>query len=101
MIKLWFKKKTCVLYLCLRCGLRAGYMELVNIDPEVMHFVETMLCTDISTPVTGQLALDLMVSPPRPGDLSFHTHTQVRHLQQLVGLIFLPRSLRQTYPCAV
>ncbi|KAM8874141.1 alanine aminotransferase 1-like [Spinachia spinachia] len=58
------------------CGLRAGYMELVNIDPEVMHFVDTMLCTDISTPVTGQLALDLMVDPPRPGDLSFDTYSQ-------------------------
>uniref|UniRef100_A0A8C3ACV4 alanine transaminase n=1 Tax=Cyclopterus lumpus TaxID=8103 RepID=A0A8C3ACV4_CYCLU len=58
------------------CGLRAGYMELVNIDPEVMHFVETMLCTDISTPVTGQLALDIMVNPPKPGDLSFDTYTR-------------------------
>ncbi|KAL6108460.1 uncharacterized protein ACO6RY_18977 [Pungitius sinensis] len=57
-------------------GLMAGYMELVNIDPEVMHFVDTMLCTDISTPVTGQLALDLMVDPPRPGDLSFDTYSQ-------------------------
>ncbi|XP_062419465.1 alanine aminotransferase 1-like [Pungitius pungitius] len=57
-------------------GLMAGYIELVNIDPEVMHFVDTMLCTDISTPVTGQLALDLMVDPPRPGDLSFDTYSQ-------------------------
>ncbi|XP_077964210.1 alanine aminotransferase 2-like [Gasterosteus aculeatus] len=57
-------------------GLRAGYMELVNVDPEVMRFVDTMLCTDISTPVTGQLALDLMVDPPRPGELSFDTYRQ-------------------------
>ncbi|XP_054458801.1 alanine aminotransferase 2-like [Anoplopoma fimbria] len=58
------------------CALRAGYMELVNIDPEVMHFVDTMLCTDISAPVTGQLALDLMVNPPKPGDLSYEIYTQ-------------------------
>ncbi|XP_010777256.1 alanine aminotransferase 2-like isoform X2 [Notothenia coriiceps] len=58
------------------CGLRAGYMELVNMDPEVTHFVDTMLCTDISSPVTGQLALDLMVNPPRPGDPSNDTYTQ-------------------------
>ncbi|XP_068446228.1 alanine aminotransferase 2-like [Clinocottus analis] len=64
------------------CGLRAGYMELVNIDPEVMHFVETMLCTDISTPVTGQLALDLMVNPPQPRDISFDTFTQEILLSQ-------------------
>ncbi|XP_029285889.1 alanine aminotransferase 2-like isoform X2 [Cottoperca gobio] len=58
------------------CGLRAGYMELLNMDPEVMHLVDTMLCTDISTPVTGQLALDLMVNPPKPGDSSYDTYTQ-------------------------
>lgn len=71
--------------LCPRDGLRAGYMELVNVDPEVMRFVDTMLCTDISTPVTGQLALDLMVDPPRPGELSFDTYRQVRRLRRLVG----------------
>lgn len=56
------------------CGLRGGYMELVNLDPGVMHFVDTMLCTDISTPVMGQLALDLMINPPKPGDSSYHTY---------------------------
>ncbi|XP_072294162.1 alanine aminotransferase 2-like [Eucyclogobius newberryi] len=59
-------------------GLRAGYMELVNIDPRVMHFVDTMLCTDISTSVMGQLALDLMVKPPKPGDSSYETYTEER-----------------------
>lgn len=46
-------------------------------DPGVMHYVDTMLCTDISTPITGQLALDLMVNPPKPGDPSYDTYTQV------------------------
>ena len=46
-----------------------------------MHFVDTMLCTDISTPVTGQLALDLMLHPPKAGDPSYDTHTQVRTQQ--------------------
>uniref|UniRef100_A0A3Q3B297 alanine transaminase n=1 Tax=Kryptolebias marmoratus TaxID=37003 RepID=A0A3Q3B297_KRYMA len=58
------------------CGLRAGYMEIINMDPEVMNFVDTMLCTDISTPVTGQLALDLMLHPPQPGDSSYDAHAQ-------------------------
>ncbi|XP_070688835.1 alanine aminotransferase 2-like [Pempheris klunzingeri] len=58
------------------CGLRAGYMELVNVDPGVMHFVDTLLCTSISTPVTGQLALDLMVDPPKLGDASYDSYTQ-------------------------
>lgn len=58
-------------------------MELVNMDPQVMHFVDTVLCADISTPVTGQLALDLMVNPPKPGDPSYDTYTQVTHLHSL------------------
>ncbi|CAK6979536.1 alanine aminotransferase 1-like [Scomber scombrus] len=58
------------------CGQRAGYMEVVNMDPEVMLFADTVLCADISTPVIGQLALDLMVGPPKPGDPSWDTHTQ-------------------------
>uniref|UniRef100_A0A3Q1GEY9 alanine transaminase n=1 Tax=Acanthochromis polyacanthus TaxID=80966 RepID=A0A3Q1GEY9_9TELE len=64
------------------CGQRAGYMEIVNMDPEVMHFVDTMLCTDVSTPITGQLALDLMVNPPKPGDPSYDTYTQETLLTQ-------------------
>lgn len=51
-------------------------------DPEVMHFADTMLCTDINTPVTGQLALDLMINPPTPGDASYDTYTQVRRRQE-------------------
>ncbi|XP_065811740.1 alanine aminotransferase 2-like [Labrus bergylta] len=58
------------------CGLRTGYMELINIDPEVKHFVDTCLCTDICAPVTGQLALHIMVNPPTPGDPSYDAYTQ-------------------------
>ncbi|XP_034438142.1 alanine aminotransferase 1-like [Hippoglossus hippoglossus] len=57
-------------------GLRAGFMEAVNMDPEVTRYVHVMLCFDISAPVTGQLALDLMVDPPKPGDASYDTYTQ-------------------------
>ncbi|KAK2835012.1 hypothetical protein Q5P01_015496 [Channa striata] len=64
------------------CGLRAGYMETVNVDPEVTHFIDTMLCTDISTPITGQLALEVMVDPPKPGEPSYCTFTQETLLVQ-------------------
>lgn len=74
-----------LLYVPSRCGLRAGYMEVVNMDPEVMHYVETLLCTNICTPVTGQLALDLMANPPKPGDSSYDTYTQVTHPQSVFG----------------
>ncbi|XP_015243799.1 PREDICTED: alanine aminotransferase 1-like [Cyprinodon variegatus] len=64
------------------CGLRAGYMEVVNIDSRVMHYVDTLLCTDINAPVTGQLALDLMLNPPKLGDPSYNTFAQETLLTQ-------------------
>uniref|UniRef100_A0A8B9HP51 alanine transaminase n=1 Tax=Astyanax mexicanus TaxID=7994 RepID=A0A8B9HP51_ASTMX len=58
------------------CGLRAGYMELVNVDESVMLFAEALLCGDISTPITGQIALDVMADPPRPGNQSYFLYKQ-------------------------
>uniref|UniRef100_A0A3B4ZCY8 alanine transaminase n=1 Tax=Stegastes partitus TaxID=144197 RepID=A0A3B4ZCY8_9TELE len=74
------------------CGQMAGYMEIINMDPEVTHFVDTMLCTDISAPVTGQLALDLMLKPPKPGDTSYDTYTQraLELLNDLPGMSCQP-----------
>ncbi|CAL8346008.1 unnamed protein product [Gadus morhua 'NCC'] len=58
------------------CGLRAGYMELVNVDKEVMIFAETLLNMDISSPVPGQLALDILLNPPQPSEPSYDLYTQ-------------------------
>lgn len=57
-------------------------------DPEVMYFFDNTLCGDISTPVTGQLALDLMVIPPQPGEPSYDTYIQVRK-QKNPAFLFL------------
>uniref|UniRef100_A0A4W5REY3 alanine transaminase n=1 Tax=Hucho hucho TaxID=62062 RepID=A0A4W5REY3_9TELE len=57
------------------CGLRGGYVELVNLDPTVMRYAYTIFSTDICAPVTGQLALELMANPPRPGDPSYPTQS--------------------------
>ncbi|XP_030258098.1 alanine aminotransferase 1 isoform X3 [Sparus aurata] len=61
------------------CGLRTGYMELVNLDPAVMKHIFTMFSTDTCAPVLGQIALDLMLNPPQPGEPSYplyHMETQ-------------------------
>ncbi|XP_076010499.1 alanine aminotransferase 2-like [Genypterus blacodes] len=58
------------------CGLRAAYMEVVNMDPAVMTVIKILLDMDISAPIIGQLALDLMVHPPEPGDPSYDSYTQ-------------------------
>ncbi|XP_037538115.1 alanine aminotransferase 2-like [Nematolebias whitei] len=53
------------------CGLRAGYVELVNVDPAVMKHIYTFFSTDSCAPVLGQIALEVMVNPPQPGDPSY------------------------------
>lgn len=58
------------------CGLRAGYMELVNVDEALLLYTEVLLTGDINTPVSGQIALDGMVDPPRPGDASYDLYKQ-------------------------
>ncbi|XP_005812927.1 alanine aminotransferase 2-like [Xiphophorus maculatus] len=52
------------------CGLRTGYVELVNLDPAVMKYINNLFSTN-SCPVLGQVALDVMVNPPQPGDPSY------------------------------
>ncbi|KAM4687239.1 alanine aminotransferase 2-like, partial [Rhinophrynus dorsalis] len=52
------------------CGLRAGYIEFVNIDPRVYNILYILKSFCLPS-VTGVLALDLMVDPPQPGDPSY------------------------------
>uniref|UniRef100_A0A3Q2WR57 alanine transaminase n=1 Tax=Haplochromis burtoni TaxID=8153 RepID=A0A3Q2WR57_HAPBU len=59
------------------CGLRAGYVELVNLDPAVMKYIHTLFSKDACSPVLGQIALDLMTDPPKPGDPSYLLYKQV------------------------
>lgn len=53
------------------CGLRCGYVELVNLDPPVMAYVYKVFSIESSVPVFGEIALDLMMNPPQPGDPSY------------------------------
>ncbi|KAM9832125.1 alanine aminotransferase 2-like [Neosynchiropus ocellatus] len=70
----------------LECGLMAGYMEVVNMDPQVMMFVDTMLTADINAPVSGQLALDMMVNPPQPGEPSWPKYTEeILHIRTTIS----------------
>ncbi|KAM6990598.1 alanine aminotransferase 1 isoform 2-T2 [Tautogolabrus adspersus] len=65
------------------CGLRGGYVELVNLDPAVMKHIHTLFSTDSCAPVLGQMALDLMVNPPQPGDPSYPLyHMETEHIRK-------------------
>ncbi|KAL4648459.1 alanine aminotransferase 2-like [Arapaima gigas] len=78
------------------CGLRCGYVELVNIDPSVKPFVKAFFNIQRSPPITGQIAMHIMVDPPKPGDPSYSTFSQevkfkkdtlVYNVQQVQGIV--------------
>ncbi|XP_055332703.1 alanine aminotransferase 1-like [Paramacrobiotus metropolitanus] len=56
------------------CGLRAGYLEAVNIDPAVFQQLMKTFLFCSNTP--GQVSLDCLVRPPQPGNPSFSLFQQ-------------------------
>ncbi|KAL3320346.1 glycerol-3-phosphate O-acyltransferase 2 [Cichlidogyrus casuarinus] len=52
------------------CGLRGGYCELVNFDPGVQAELYKCLSARLCPSLLGQLALDVVMSPPGPGQPS-------------------------------
>uniref|UniRef100_A0A667Z7M9 alanine transaminase n=1 Tax=Myripristis murdjan TaxID=586833 RepID=A0A667Z7M9_9TELE len=58
------------------CGLRGAYLEVINMDPAVMVFLKSL---QIGSPaVLGQLAMEIMINPPKHEDPSYETYAQVR-----------------------
>lgn len=56
-------------------------MELVNIDPSVMKYVYKLYSKDSCASIMGQIALELLANPPKPGDPSYPLYQEVRELQ--------------------
>lgn len=53
------------------CGRRGGYFECVNVNPDVKDLFYKMASVSLCPPAQGQVMLELMVNPPKPGDASF------------------------------
>ena len=69
------------------CGRRGGYFECVNFSDEIMEQIYKMASINICPPVSGQVAVDLMMTPPHPGDPSYElyiaeTATTLSNLKQ-------------------
>jgi alanine transaminase len=61
------------------CGIRAGYVEAVNVPDDVFKELIKLSASQLSSNTLGQIACGLMCSPPRQGDTSFdlyHRETQ-------------------------
>eukprot|EP00090_Calanus_glacialis_P014648 TRINITY_DN2347_c0_g1_i1.p1 TRINITY_DN2347_c0_g1~~TRINITY_DN2347_c0_g1_i1.p1 ORF type:complete len:484 (-),score=196.37 TRINITY_DN2347_c0_g1_i1:153-1604(-) len=52
------------------CGIRGGYAEVVNMDPEVMAMLQKSISAKLCPTVIGQACMDVVVNPPKPGDPS-------------------------------
>lgn len=64
------------------CGLRGGYVELVNVDPAVMKYAFKLFSTNSCGNVPGQIALNLMAQPPQMGDPSYPLYKEETQLIQ-------------------
>jgi len=53
------------------CGMRGGYMELHNFDPLVVDELYKVAAINLCSNMPGQIALGIMVNPPKAGDPSY------------------------------
>ncbi|XP_029561162.1 alanine aminotransferase 2-like isoform X1 [Salmo trutta] len=60
------------------CGFRGGYMEVINMDPEVQAQLSKLVSVRLCPPVPGQALMDLVVNSPQPGEPSHTTFMKER-----------------------
>ena len=58
------------------CGLRGGYFELNCIDSKVADEIYKMSSISLCSNTVGQVAVGLMVRPPKQGEPSFETFNE-------------------------
>jgi glutamate--glyoxylate aminotransferase len=61
------------------CGLRGGYMEMHNMDPNVVEELYKTASINLSPNIPGQVALGIMVNGPKPGDYSYENHMREKN----------------------
>jgi alanine transaminase len=55
------------------CGIRGGYAELCNIDPEVLAMLNKSISAKLCPTVIGQACMDVVVNPPKEGEPSYNS----------------------------
>ena len=53
------------------CGIRGGYMELTNIASDGAEEIYKLVSINLCSNTIGQITVDLMCNPPKPGDESY------------------------------
>mmetsp|Transcript_2443 Transcript_2443/g.6852 ORF Transcript_2443/g.6852 Transcript_2443/m.6852 type:complete len:511 (+) Transcript_2443:96-1628(+) len=60
------------------CGIRGGYFEVYNMDPDVKAQLYKLASITLCANTAGQIAIGLMVNPPREGNESYSTYAAER-----------------------
>ncbi|HTT67677.1 MAG TPA: aminotransferase class I/II-fold pyridoxal phosphate-dependent enzyme [Gemmatimonadales bacterium] len=60
------------------CGHRGGYVEFRNIPDDVLAELVKLQSISLCSSVVGQIAVDVMVSPPQPGQPSYERYVAER-----------------------
>ncbi|CDY12474.1 BnaC07g13140D [Brassica napus] len=58
------------------CGQRGGYFEMTNFPPRVVEEIYKVASIALSPNVSAQIFMGLMVSSPKPGDISYDQFTR-------------------------
>jgi alanine transaminase len=53
------------------CGRRGGYFECTNFPDEILALIYKMASVGLCPPLSGQIGVDSMVRPPKPGQESY------------------------------
>lgn len=53
------------------CGIRGGYMEVLNLCPEVKAVLTKSITAQLCSTTAGQVAISALVNPPTPGEPSY------------------------------
>ncbi|XP_041078016.1 alanine aminotransferase 2-like [Polyodon spathula] len=82
------------------CGYRGGYMEVINLEPEVRAQMMKLLSVRLCPPVSGQVAMDVVVNPPRSGEQSYEQFTKEKKsvLSNLAERAKLTEEILNTVP---
>eukprot|EP00040_Diaphanoeca_grandis_P034339 m.212658 g.212658 ORF g.212658 m.212658 type:complete len:319 (+) comp33132_c2_seq1:1-957(+) len=58
------------------CGMRGGFMELVNVDPLVEAELYKCMTVSLCPNLPGQVMVETMMNPPKPGDASYELYAK-------------------------
>jgi len=78
------------------CGIRGGYAEICNVDPQVKAMLLKSISAKLCPTVIGQACMDVIVNPPKPGEPSHESHKAQKEAV-LAGLAARAKLVAETF----